>query len=280
MLYERIQEKSDSLTRSQKQIANYLSNHTDDVVFCTLEALASRIDVSTTTIIRFARSLGYSGFSDMQNDAKRDMQNKATLPERLDDTVNSGPEADLLQDSFSMDIENIRQTLNAQNMEDLRQVISLISDAENVFILGMRSSFALAYYMASRLGEMKQNVRFIQSTGMIYPEEIVSASERDVCIAYIFPRYSKTVTSVLSWMRSKGVRVILITSFSDAPVRRYADVCLGCAIRSVSYKNSMTAPICLTNYIVAEYARQHYEEARETLSRIEEILSSGFYLGL
>ena len=280
MLYGRIQEKYDTLTRSQKQIANYLGNHTDDVVFCTLEELASRIDVSTTTVIRFARSLGYSGFSDMQSDAKRDMQNKATLPERLDNTVISGPEGDLLQDSFSMDIENIRQTLSAQKTEDLREATRLISDAENVYILGMRSSFALAYYMASRLGEMKRNVRFIQSSGMIYPEEIVGASDRDVCIAYVFPRYSRTVTSVLSWMRSKGVRIILITSFSDAPVRRYADVCLGCAIRSVSYKNSMTAPICLTNYLVAEYARRHYEDARETLSRIEEILSSGFYLGI
>ena len=42
----------------------------------------------------------------------------------------------------------------------------------------------------------------------------------------------------------------------------------------------MTAPICLTNYLVAEYARQHYEEARETLTRTEEILSAGFYLGI
>ena len=164
--------------------------------------------------------------------------------------------------------------------EDLREAIHLIAEAGNVYIMGMRSSFALAHYLASRLGEMKQNVRFIQSSGMIYPEEIVGASERDICIAYVFPRYSKTAISVLSWMRSKGVRVILVTALGDTPVRRYADVCLGCATRSVSYKNSMTAPICLTNYLVAEYARQHYEEARETLTRTEEILSAGFYLGI
>lgn len=280
MLYGRIQEKYDSLTHSQKQVAGYLDNHSDDVVFCTLEDLASRIEVSTTTIIRFARALGYSGFSDMQNDAKRDMQNKATLPERLDDTIVSGPEGNLLQQAFSLDIENIRLTLAAQKTEDLRETIRLIAEAGTVYIMGMRSSFALAHYLASRLGEMKQNVRFIQSSGMIYPEEIVGASERDVCIAYVFPRYSKTAISVLSWMRSKGVRIILVTALGDAPVRRYADVCLGCATRSVSYKNSMTAPICLTNYLVAEYARQHYEEARETLTRTEEILSVGFYLGI
>ena len=279
MLYGKIHEKYDTLTHSQKQVADYLENHTEDAVFCTLEALSSRIRVSTTTVIRFARALGYTGFSDMQNDAKRDLQNKASLPDRLDETVICGPEGDLLQDAFSLDIENLRLTLAAQKTEDLRQAVRLISEAGSVYILGMRSSFALAHYMASRLGEMKQNVRFVQSTGMIYPEEIVGASDRDVCIAYVFPRYTKTVMNALSWMHSKGVRIILVTSFSNAPVRRYADVCLGCATRSVSYKNSMTAPVCLTNYLVAEYARQHYDEARETLSRTEEILSSGFYLG-
>ena len=186
MLYAKIREKYDSLTHSQKQVAEYFNSYSDDVVFCTLEDLASRINVSTTTIIRFARALGYSGFSDMQNDARRDMQHKASLPERLDHTVVCSPEDSLLQETFSLDIENIRQTLSAQKTEDLRQAIQLIAGAGTVYIMGMRNSFALAHYMASRLGEMKQNVRFIQSSGMIYPEEIVGASERDVCIAYVF----------------------------------------------------------------------------------------------
>ena len=141
MFYGKIQEKYDSLTHSQKQVANYLENHAGDVVFCTLEDLASRINVSTTTVIRFARALGYTGFSDMQSDAKRDMQNKEALPKRLDETVISGPEGDLLQDAFSMDIENIRQTLAAQKSEDLREAIRLIAEAGNVYIMGMRSSF-------------------------------------------------------------------------------------------------------------------------------------------
>ena len=46
------------------------------------------------------------------------------------------------------------------------------------------------------------------------------------------------------------------------------------------YKNSLTAPICLTNYLVAEFARQNYEESKEVLSRTESVLSSGYYLGL
>lgn len=45
--------------------------------------------------------------------------------------------------------------------------------------------------MASRLSEIRENIHLIQSVGMLYPEEIVSAKEGDICIAYMFPRYSK-----------------------------------------------------------------------------------------
>lgn len=43
--------------------------------------------------------------------------------------------------------------------------------------------------MASRLSEIRENIHLIQSVGMLYPEEIVSAKEGDICIAYMFPRY-------------------------------------------------------------------------------------------
>lgn len=45
-------------------------------------------------------------------------------------------------------------------------------------------------------------------------------------------------------------------------------------------QNSLTAPMCLTNYLVAELALRNYEEAHDVLSRTEEILSTGFYLGI
>ena len=104
--------------------------------------------------------------------------------------------------------------------------------------------------------------------------------ERDVCIAYIFPRYSKTGINILAWMRSRGVKIVLITSNNNLPVRSYGDICFRCAIQSVSCKNSLTAPMCLTNYLVAELALRNYDEAHEVLSRTEDILSTGFYLGI
>lgn len=269
----------DSLTHSQKKVANYVEENYEDIAFSTLEELAAKIGVSTTTVIRFARELDYSGFSEMQDDIKKEIQTKGSLPDRLERAAGA-TDNDLLQQAFAMDITNISQTLAGLREEDLRSAIELISGAKNIYVLGMRSSFSLAHYMVSRLGEIKRNVHFIQSTGLIYPEEIVSAEPGDVCVAYVFPRYSKTGINILAWLRSRGVKVVLFTSSNNLPVRSYGDVCFNCATKSVSCKNSLTAPMCLTNYLVAELALKNYDEAHEVLSRTEEILSTGFYLGI
>lgn len=269
----------DSFTHSQKLTANYLTDHMTEFAFSTLESLAEKIDVSTTTIIRFSRVLGYKGFSEMQRDIQAELKQKESLPGRLADmpTISDNH---LLRESFENDMKNIRKTLEVQRDEDLRKAIEIISGAKNIYVLGMRSSFAVAHYMASQLGEIKKHVNLIQSIGMIYPEEIVGAGEGDVCIAYLFPRYSKVAATMISWLREHGARVVLITSMNYGAVSSYGDVILPCAISSVTYKNSFAAPLCLTNYMIAALAKQNYDEAKEVLSRTESILAQGYYLGL
>ncbi|WP_418490738.1 MurR/RpiR family transcriptional regulator [Frisingicoccus sp.] len=269
----------DSFTHSQKLTANYLTDHMTEFAFSTLENLSEKINVSTTTIIRFSRVLGYKGFSEMQRDIQEELKQKESLPGRLADMP---PISDnhLLRESFENDMKNIRKTLEVQKDDDLRAAIEIISGAKNIYVLGMRSSFAVAHYMASQLGEIKKHVNLIQSIGMIYPEEIVGTGEGDVCIAYLFPRYSKVAATMISWLREHGAKVVLITSMNYSAVSSYGDVILPCAISSVTYKNSFAAPLCLTNYLIAALTKQNYDEAKEVLSRTESILAQGYYLGI
>lgn len=279
----RVAEYNDLFTNSQRTIASYLSEHLDVAAFRSLNDLAQKIGVSTTSVIRFSRVLGYEGFSDMQKSIQSDYHlassAKQSLPNRID-TLSSIPDNKLLTDSFHNDILNIQQTLSAQKAEDLSQAVELISGAGTVYILGLRSSFSSAYYMASRLGEIRGNVRLIQSSGLLYPEEIVDGCADDVCIAYMFPRYSKISSTIISWLKNAGCRIILFTSLNYQAVSGYGDIILPCAISSLSYKNSFAAPLCLSNYLISALVRRNPAEAQKVLQKTESILDQGFYLGL
>lgn len=269
----------DSFTPLHSKVANYLMENMDTCAFDTLEDFSERVGVSTTTVIRFSRALGYSGYSELQKDIQSNIQNKVALPERLRQSSQL-TNNQLLQDSYLNDISNIQKTIEAQNDDDLDKCVEEICKARKVFVLGMRSSFAVSYYLASRLGEIKKGVRLIESIGMLYPEEIVDAEEGDICVAFLFPRYSKMTATVISWLRTQGVKIILFTSMNAAAVSGYGDIILPCAISSISYKNSYAAPICLANYLIAAIAKHNYEESKEVLAKTETILKQGYYLGL
>ena len=68
-----------TLTHSQKVVANYVDENYEDIAFSTLEELAEKIGVSTTTVIRFARALDYSGFSEMQDSIKKEIHTRFFL---------------------------------------------------------------------------------------------------------------------------------------------------------------------------------------------------------
>lgn len=274
---KKIMENFSKFTYSQKKIANYLMDHIDQISYCSLSKLAKQIEVSTTSVIRFARELGYEGYSDMQSDIKR------TAPQTEAQTSSEQsncPDNTLLKEAFETDIRNIKETLATLNLQDLDKAVQLISHANHVYVLGMRSSYAAAYYMAGRLGEIRKNVHFIQSSGMMYPEEIIGAREGDVLIAYLFPRYSRVATTITSWIKSQNAKVILITGLNEIPIRQYGDVILPCATSSVSYRNSYAAPLSISNYLAQAVFENIGEEAIENRKKTEELLDQGYYLSL
>ncbi len=275
----RIPAKMNSFSRNQTIVANYIMENMENVAFDTLKELATKINVSTTTIIRFARELGYSGFSDMQKDIQRNIIHKSTLPERIHQSKNRSSDQ-LMKDSFENDIKNIHDTMELVSDSELSNAIDAIYNANQVYVLGLRSSFSMAHYATSRLAQIRKNVKLVQAVGMIYPEEVVSAGKGDVCLAFLFPRYSKTSTTLISWLKAYGVKIILFTSPNYSMVEGYGDIVLPCAVSGISFKNSFAAPLCLINYIANACASKNPERSRKTLAQIEEILSQGFYLGI
>ncbi len=276
----KIAERFNDLTPSQKTVANYFIDNPSKFAFSTLEEIAMKIEVSTTTIIRFARMMGYNGYTEMQKECQKSLVTKVSLPDRLLRKSEGGKPDQLLMDTMQNNIADITTTISQISPEDLTKATESISNARNVYVLGMRSSFSLAHYMLTRVGQIRPNVRLVQSVGMIFPEELIGCNEQDVAIVFFFPRYSKTTANLILWLRKRNVKIILFTGQNISDVADYGDVFLPCSVGGISYKNSYVAPMCLIDYMAASIAQSNHQRALETLKEMEEFLNKGYYLGL
>lgn len=278
---DRLNGRLSQMTNSQKTVASFYLRNTNAVAFLKLEDAAMNIGVSTTTIIRFARTLGYTGYSDMQRDIQKNLIQKVGLPERLERLQKDNiPENKLLMTSMQNDIDDITQTFAGLSTELLNAVVQKLNEAETLYILGLRSSYALAHYMTSRLGQIRPHVRLVQSAGMLFPEDLVGCNEKDLCIGFFFPRYSKTTSNLLLWLKKRKVPIILFTSPNAEEVKAYGDTFLPCYLSGMSFKNSFSAPIALINYLAAATAILGHDRAIDTIEKTEDFLKNGYYLGL
>ena len=276
---DKINEQLPKMTKSQKVVALYYLNNANSSAFNTLEDMSRAIGVSTTTVIRFAHQLGYSGFSEMQKEIQRDVISKVGLPERLCSLQQfSAMSNQLLSDSMQNDIDNITNTFAGLDPNTFEQVIERIMRAKTVYILGLRSSFALAHYTTSRLGQIRPHVRLIEASGMLFPEDFSGCSKEDVCIAFLFPRYSRTTSALLTWLKKKQIPIILITSPSHDAVKHFSDLILPCHVTSISFKNSFVAPTALINCIAASIAIRGKDQAMAQIKDTEDLLSMPYPL--
>ncbi len=274
---ERVAEHFDELTKSHKDVANYFLYNLDKVAVNTLEELAGIVGVSTTTIIRFAKQMGYSGFTELQKDAQNIVLNKEKESGNSEGTEARDPDC-FLKESFERDIRNIEYTMKNLRQEDLDQASRMMMGAENLYIMGMRMAFSAAYYSFASWGRMRKNIRLLHWTGMEYPEEMMSMKSGDVCLIFSFPRYVTSLVRLMRWMKNQGVQIILVTSGTYSVAREFADLVLTCRVKTGSYQNSYAAPICLINYFTMAMASRKSDEAAALLKDSEELLGPGFYI--
>lgn len=278
--FDNVRKLYGGLTNTQKQVADFMLEHPDVIAFKRLEELSMMIGVSTTSVIRFARSIGYKGYADMQQDIQQSIVGKASLPDRLINAVKSTKQDQLLIDSFKRDIDNIASTLHLLSENDLAKAVSSIIAAQNIYVLGTRGNFSVAHYLGYRLSQIKRGVHLVSGLSMDYPEEIASIRRGDVCIAFLTPRYSRMTANLVAWMKKRGVMIILFTKEGSNEINLYGDIILPCRTDGISYKSSLIALFAVCNYILAAVVPQNHDESMEVLAQTEELLGQGFFLGL
>ena len=275
-----IQSKYNVYTKKQKIIADFIMENYAIVPFETLDEIAGRVGVSTTSLIRFARVLGYKDYTDLKKSIQESIKVKVSLPARLSEVVQQEDNLDdLLKKCGRNVIKNVKATIGYQKQEDLKKAVELICNSESVYVLGLRSCFAPAFYLSVVLSQAKKSVHLIQGIASTYPEEIINIKENDVIVVFSFPRFYKETLNLTHFIKRRGGKVILITSTNNESVKQYGDVLIPCATESISFKDSFAAVFFIIDYIVASVVASNKSDGMRVTASIEEILSQNYFIG-
>ncbi|MDR7856181.1 MurR/RpiR family transcriptional regulator [Tissierella sp.] len=270
-LIKNIQNNFNSLSKGQKQIAEFIINHYDKAAFMTASILGQTVDVSESTVVRFANTLGYDGYRDLQKELHELVKNKLTTVQRLSMSSEYTNKGNALKKAMRKDVENIEKTINEIDLNTFQESINLILKAENVYILGLRSSSFLAGYLGFYLSFILKNVKVIISGPNDVFEQLFRADSKDLIIGISYPRYSKRTLEALDFCREKGCKIISITDSLISPASKDSDISLIASSDMLSFVDSLVAPMSLINALIVSIGMEKKEDITSSFEDLEYI---------
>jgi len=271
-LFSLIGERMDSLSKGHKLIANFILSQYDKAAFMTAQKLGRTVGVSESTVVRFASELGYDGYPALQRALQDLMRNKLTAVQRIEVTSGQMTSDDVLERVLNLDIDRIRTTLDETSKEDFRKAVDMIVESNTIYIMGTRSSAAIANFISYYLSLIFPHVKLVPSvtTSELF-EKIMRIDSKDVMIGVSFPRYSKQTVKALKYAHNAGAKVISITDSKTSPLAKYADALLLARSDMASFVDSLVAPLSLVNALIVAVSIRNVDRVTQTFEKLEKI---------
>ena len=266
-----IQIKFQRLSKGQKLIAEYILNNYDKAAFMTAAKLGISVGVSESTVVRFANELGFSGYPKLQKALQELIKNKLTTVQRLELSNEYISDSDSLKGVLKADIENIRATLEKINPDVFEEVVNEIFKANNIYILGLRSSTAVAEFLGFYLNIILQNVRTVRYGISDIFEQMINVKEGDLVIGIGFPRYASKTIAALDFSKNKGAKVVAITDSLISPLAAKADLTLIAQSNMASFVDSLVAPMSVANALIISVAMKETDDIKKYFHDLEQI---------
>lgn len=266
-----IQIKFSRMSKGQKLIAEYILKNYDKAAFMTAAKLGNSVGVSESTVVRFANELGFSGYPKLQKELQELIKNKLTTVQRLELSNDYISEENALKGVLKADIENIRATLEKINHKTFEDVVRSIFTAKRIYIIGLRSSTALAEFLGFYLNVILDNVKVVGYGISDIFEQMINVGDGDLVIGIGFPRYAAKTIDALSFAHSRDAKVVAITDSLLSPLATQADLTLIAQSNMASFVDSLVAPLSVINALIIAVGMREKDKIASTFNDLEEI---------
>ena len=262
----------EKMSKSHKKIATYILDHYDQAVFMTAAQLGKEVEISESTVVRFASGLGFEGYPEFQRALEGWVKNEWNSVTKVGMKYGKSTQSEILTSVLNSDIEKIADTLQNVDVDAFETAADTILDAKHVYIVGLRSCEPLADFLSFYLTMIRGDVILVRTTSVTEMfEQMIRVDENDVVIGISFPRYSMRTLKAMEFANDRNAKVIAITDSIHSPMNLYSSCNLCARSDMVSIVDSLVAPLSLINALVVALCVRRPEQVTENLKELERV---------
>ena len=255
-----IEKNMSSFSKGQKLIARFILENYDKAAFMTASKLGKTVQVSESTVVRFATQLGYEGYPSMQRALQEMIRGKLTSIQRIQASDGELAGSDLMTNVLQRDMEKIRMAIDQTDGAEFERVVDTIIGARRIYIVGFRSSSFLAGYLNFYFRLIFDNVTLVNGGAAGSFDQLFRVSKDDVVIGICFPRYS-----------DRGATIVGVTDSEMSPINQMSSNSLLVRSEMISFVDSLAAPMSMLNALILAVANKKGADISATFSELEHI---------
>ncbi|MFB9794834.1 MurR/RpiR family transcriptional regulator [Shinella granuli] len=266
----RVEDFSGKLSKLDRQVIEALLVDPLGSSYETASEVAERAGVHQTTVIRFARKLGYDGFLEMRESLRKGHVQKASSASRVFSRIRTAGELSSIEAFLHSEIEALHQLPNHVRAADLESAATMLAKADRIMIFARGQAQVLGKFLALRLERLGFDAGAIDHIDLDTPNRIAGLKEGDVVISFALRRVPAQLPLLLSFCRRRRVRTLMISDMIGPSIRPSADILLAAPRGTETQSQTLSVPMAIANLLLLDLVQAVPQQARDALEGLDD----------
>lgn len=258
------------LTKNEVKVADYVIKNLSNIVFISTEEIAKDLNISTATVSRFWKSIGFDNFKAFKNHVKESV-NIGSPAGKMKDIIEHVDDKDIIDEMIQRALINMNKTTKSLDRESLNDAVEKLAGAKTLYVFASGAAEALSNLLYFRLNRFGIRVKILPSSGHSLFENLINMNSDDVVIVFGFSNVIPEQKVILDHSKKIGYSTILITDLYFSELIHMSDVVLHVERGEIWEFHSMVTPLLLVEALVVGIALKNEDESMDKLDYLHEL---------
>ena len=273
---ERIQDQSGQLTRAELKLTDILLRDYPVAGLQSVTKLADAAGVSTPTVVRMARKLGYDGFSELQAALREEASAQIKKPILKSEGWPSGRrDSPAFRDFAEAVFQNLNHTIERLDPATFDSIAKVLANPKHrIFLSGGRITRSNADYLFNHLQIIRPDVTLLSQSPNVWPQVILDMNKSSVLIVFDIRRYERDLARLVALAKDHGAVIVLFTDQWGSPITKQADHVINAMVEVPSSWDSTIAINLIVEALIAEVQQKRWKQSKDRIEALEDMFRS------
>ena len=271
-LAEKLRSGFPNLTRSEKAVANYMLAHLKSLPYETAASIAESAGVSSMTVSRFLRGLGYRGLSELKEQLRTEIgAGPLLISDRLARIRKTSKRDSKLWENFDLEIMATLGVYELIGGAPWKGAVAALAESSDVFVVGFQTIGGIASDFAARLDYLRPRARFLDGRNGTFSEALVDGGGSPCMILFEMRRYTRTSLKLAEAARAASIPLIVVCDSHCYWARDYTDLVLMVGTQSHLFWDNQAPFLSLSNLLLDALIARLGDAIEPRLRRLREL---------